>query len=179
MGLRSNYFRILQRTLVAPRLDVAGHPFTLTGRAWPKPTGGVTLQRRTTANGSWGVSVAHVKLGKKGNFTLSFHPTAARWYRLVSAGRAVSPIAHVAVQPALTLAVTGGHFRGSMYPALPGESLVLFTHTASGWVSVESAPTGQHGHAAFTTAPATGTWRVHYDGDATHRRGHSPALVVP
>jgi stage II sporulation protein D len=179
MGLRSNYFRILQRTLVAPRLDVAGQSFKLTGRAWPKPTGGVTLQRRTTANGTWGVSVAHVKLGAKGNFSLSFHPTAARWYRLVSAGKAVSPVVHVAVQPALSLAVTGGHFRGSMYPALPGESLVLFRHAASGWVSVESEPTGQHGHAAFTTVPATGTWRVHYDGDATHRRGHSPAIVVP
>jgi hypothetical protein len=179
MGLRSNYFRILQRTLAAPRLDVAGRSFKVTGRAWPKPTGGVTLQRRTTANGPWGVSVAHVKLGVKGNFTLSFHPTAARWYRLVSAGKAVSPRVHVAVQPALTLAVTSGHFQGTMYPALPGESLVLFKHAASGWVSVESETTGPSGHAAFTTVPATGTWRVHYDGDATHRRGHSPAIVVP
>jgi stage II sporulation protein D len=179
MGLRSNYFRMLQRTLVAPRIAVAGHSFKVTGRAWPKPTGGVTLQRRTTATGTWGVSVAHVKLGAKGNFSLSFHPTAARWYRLVSAGKAVSPTVHVAVQPALTLAVTGGRFQGTMYPALPGESLVLFKHTASGWVSVETQTAGQNGHAAFTTTPATGTWRLHYDGDATHRRGHSSALVVP
>jgi SpoIID/LytB domain protein len=179
MGLRSNYFRILQRTLVVPGIAVAGHPFTLTGRAWPKPTGGVTLQRRTTTNGSWGVSVAHVQLGQKGKFALSFHPTAARWYRLVSAGKAVSPVVHVAVQPALTLAVTGGHFQGTMYPALSGESLVLFKHAASGWVAVESETVGGSGHAAFTTVPVTGTWRVHYDGDATHRRGHSPAVVVP
>jgi stage II sporulation protein D len=178
MGLRSNYFRILQRTLAAPRLAVAGRSFKVTGRAWPRPTGGVTLQRRLTATGPWEVSVAHVKLGAKGNFSLSFHPTAARWYRLVSAGRAVSPQVHVAVQPALTLAVTGGHFQGTMYPALAGESLVLFRHTASGWLSVESRTAGQNGHAAFTTAPATGTWRIHYDGDATHRRGHSPALVI-
>jgi len=179
MGLRSNYFRILQRTLVAPRIAIAGRSFKVTGRAWPKPTGGVTLQRRTTATGAWQVSVARVKLGARGNFALSFHPTAARWYRLVSAGQAVSPTVHVAVRPALTLAVTRGRFRGTMYPALPGESLVLFRHTASGWVSVETGTAGRHGHVAFTTPPAKGTWRLHYDGDATHRRGHSPALVVP
>jgi hypothetical protein len=179
MGLRSNYFRILQRTLAAPATDVAGTSFKLTGRAWPKPTGGVTLQRRTTAAGAWQVSVAHLKLGAKGNFALSLHPTSNRWYRLVSAGQAVSPTVSVKVQPALTLAKTGGHFRATMYPALPGEALVLVRHTASGWVSVESETAGRKGHAAFTTVPATGTWRVHYDGDATHRRGHSPALVVP
>jgi stage II sporulation protein D len=179
MGLRSNYFRILQRTLAAPGTAVAGHAFTLTGRAWPKPTGGVTLQRRTTATGSWQVSVAHVKLGAKGNFSLALAPTADRWYRLVSAGRAVSPTVAVKVQPALTLAVKGGRFRGTMYPALPGQSLVLFKHTASGWVPVETGTAGPKGHAAFTTAPASGTWRLHYDGDATHRRGHSPALVLP
>jgi stage II sporulation protein D len=179
MGLRSNYFRILQRTLVVPRTAVAGRPFTVTGRAWPKPTGGVTLQRRTTAAGPWQASVAHVKLGAKGNFSLSFHPTANRWYRLVSAGRAVSPTVSVKVQPALRLAVKGGHFQGTMYPALSGQALVLFRHTASGWVSVESETAGPKGHAAFTTAPATGTWRIHYDGDATHRRGHSPAIAIP
>jgi SpoIID/LytB domain protein len=179
MGLRSNYFRILQRTLVVPRTAVAGRPFTVTGRAWPKPTGGVTLQRRTTAAGPWQVSVAHVKLGAKGNFSLSFHPTANRWYRLVSAGRAVSPTVSVKVEPALRLAVKGGHFQGTMYPALSGQALVLFRHTASGWVSVESETAGPKGHAAFTTAPATGTWRIHYDGDATHRRGHSPAIAIP
>jgi stage II sporulation protein D len=178
MGLRSNYFRILQRTLAVPATAVAGHPFTLTGRARPKPAGGVTLQRRTTAAGPWRVSVAHVKLGAKGKFALALAPTADRWYRLVSAGRAVSPRVAVKVQPALTLAITGGHFHGTMYPALPGQSLVLFKHTASGWVSVETQTAGPKGHAAFTTAPASGTWRLHYDGDATHRRGHSPALVV-
>jgi stage II sporulation protein D len=179
MGLRSNYFRILQRTLVAPPTAVAGHAFKLTGRVWPKPTGGVTLQRRTTATGPWQVSVRHVKLGAKGKFALSLAPTADRRYRLVSAGKAVSPRVAVKVQPALTLALTGGHFRGTMYPALPGQSLVLFKHTASGWVSVETQTAGRKGHVAFTTAPASGTWRLHYDGDATHRRGHSPALVVP
>ena len=61
----------------------------------------------------------------------------------------------------------------------PGETLVLYKHTASGWVPVESQTAGQKGHAAFTTAVTTGTWRVHYVGDATHRRGHSPAIAVP
>jgi hypothetical protein len=179
MGLRSNYFRVLQRTLVVPRTSVAGRSFHLTGRAWPRPTGGVTLQRRTTPTGPWQVALAHVPLGVKGNFTLSLHPTADRSYRLVSAGKAVSPRVSVAIQPALTLAVTAGHFRATMYPALPGETLMLYKHTASGWVPVESKTAGRKGHAAFTTAVTTGTWRVHYVGDATHLRGHSPALVVP
>jgi len=179
MDLRSNYFRILQRTLVVPRTATAGRAFHLTGRAWPRPTGGVTLQRRTTPTGAWQVALAHVPLGAKGNFSLSLHPTADRSYRLVSAGKAVSPRVSVAVQPALTLAVTAGHFQASMYPALPGETLVLYKHATSGWVAVESKTAGQKGHAAFTTAPATGTWRVHYVGDATHLRGHSPALVLP
>ncbi len=179
MGLRSNYFRILQRTLVAPRTAVAGQSFKLTGRAWPKPTGGVTLQRRTTATGPWQVAVAHLDLGGKGNFSLSLHPTSNRWYRLVSSGKAVSPVVSVKVQPALTLEVTGGQFRATMYPALPGETLELFRETASGWASVESEAAGPNGHAVFTTAPATGTWRVHYVGDATHRRGHSPAIAIP
>ena len=91
----------------------------------------------------------------------------------------MSPRVSVAVQPALTLAVTTGHFRASMYPALPGETLVLYKHTTSGWVPVESQTAGQKGHAAFTTAVTTGTWRVHYVGDATHLRGHSPAILVP
>ena len=179
MGLRSNYFRLLQRTLVVPATAVAGRAFQLTGRAWPRPTGGVTLQRRTAAGSPWQVALAHVKLGAKGNFALSLHPTADRSYRLVSAGKAVSPRVSVAVQPALTLAVVGGHFRATMYPALPGETLMLYKHTPSGWVPVESETAGQKGHAAFTTAPATGTWRVHYVGDATHLRGHSPAIAVP
>ena len=179
MGLRSNYFRVLQRTLVVPATAVAGHAFQLTGRAWPRPTGGVTLQRRTAAGSPWQVAIAHLKLGAKGNFALSLHPTADRSYRLVSGGKAVSPVVAVKVQPALTLAVTGGHFRATMYPALPGETLMLYKHTASGWVPVESETAGQKGHAAFTTAPATGTWRVHYVGDATHLRGHSPAIAVP
>jgi stage II sporulation protein D len=179
MGLRSSYFRILQRTLVVPRRAVAGQAFQLTGRAWPRPTGGVTLQRRTAAGSPWQVAIAHLKLGAKGNFALSLHPTADRSYRLVSSGKAVSPRVSVAVQPALTLAVVGGHFRATMYPALPGETLMLYKHRTSGWVPVESSTAGQKGHAAFTTAPATGSWRVHYVGDATHRRGHSPAIVIP
>jgi stage II sporulation protein D len=179
MGLRSNYFRILQRTLVVPRTDVAGTSFQLTGRAWPKPTGGVTLQRRTAAGSAWQVSVERLKLGAKGNFVLSLHPTSNRSYRLVSAGKAVSPVVTVKVQPALTLALSGGHFRAGMYPALPGETLVLYKHTTSGWVPVESETAGRKGHAAFRTTPAAGTWRVHYVGDATHLRGHSPAIVVP
>jgi hypothetical protein len=139
----------------------------------------VKLQRRTTPTGPWQPALAHLRLGAKGNFSLALHPTADRSYRLVSAGKAASPRVSVAVQPALTLAVAAGHFRATMYPALPGETLVLYKHAASGWVPVESQTAGQKGHASFTTAVRAGTWRVHYVGDATHLRGHSPALVVP
>jgi stage II sporulation protein D len=179
MGLRSTWFRLLQRTLAAPATSVAGSTFHVTGRAWPIPSGGVALERRVAPGAKWQVAVAHLPIGTKGNFSVALHPTANRAYRLVSAGKAVSPRSDVGVQPALALAVTTGHFRATMYPALPGETVVLEKQTATGWALGESETTGQHGHAAFTTAPATGNWRVHYVGDASHRRGHSPAISVP
>ncbi len=110
---------------------------------------------------------------------MALHPAADRTYRLVSAGKAVSPRVTVAVQPALTLAVSGGRFRATMYPALPGETLMLSKQTPSGWVLGESGTTGPHGNVLFTTLPSTGSWRVHYVGDATHLRGHSAAISVP
>jgi stage II sporulation protein D len=180
MGLRSTYFRLLQRTLTAPSTSIAGTTFQLTGRAWPVPGGGVTLQRRGAPGTAWHVAIPHLKVGAKtGNFSVALHPAADRTYRLVSAGRAVSPRVTVAVQPALTLVATGGRFRATMYPALPGETLVLSKQTPSGWVLGESEATGPHGNVLFTTPPSTGTWRVHYVGDATHLRGHSAAITVP
>ena len=84
----------------------------------------------------------------------------------------------VKVQPALSLAVVTGHFRATMYPALQGEMLQLEQHTAAGWPIVESAAAGRHGHAAFTTPPTSGQWRVRYPGDAIHLRGHSALFTV-
>jgi SpoIID/LytB domain protein len=180
MGLRSVWFRLLQRTLVAPSTSIAGTTFLLTGRAWPVPGGGVTLQRRGAPGTAWHVAIPHLKVGPKtGNFSVALHPAADRTYRLVSAGKAVSPRLTVLVQPALSLAVVGGHFQATMYPALLGETLVLSKQTPAGWVLGESETAGQNGHAAFTTPPTTGNWRVHYVGDATHLRGHSAAISVP
>jgi hypothetical protein len=140
--------------------------------------GRLQLERRTTAAGAWAV-VTTIKAHANGTFSLRLTPTADRWYRLLSGGKAVSPRVSVGVQPALTLAVVSGHFRASMYPALPGEELDLYQQTSGGWVKVSASTAGQHGHAVFPTAPAAGTWRVHYVGDATHRRGHSAAITLP
>jgi stage II sporulation protein D len=178
LGLRSNYFRLLQRTLVAPATAVAAAGITITGRAWPVPSGGVSLERRGAAGTPWQVVAVRLHLGASGNFTARVTPKADRVYRLVSAGAAVSPVVAVAVRPALSLAVVTGHFRATMYPALPGETLELEQHTSAGWAIVKSATAGVHGHAAFTTPPAAGQWRVRYPGDATHLRGHSAALTV-
>ena len=177
LGLRSNYFRLLQRTLVAPPTAVAGAGFTITGRAWPVPSGGLSLERRGGAGTPWQVVVASLHVGASGNFTARVTPKANRYYRLVSAGAAISPAVLVKVQPALSLGVVTGHFRASMYPALPGEKLQLERHTAAGWAIGEAATVGRHGHAAFTTPPATGLWRVRYPGDAIHLRGHSAAFT--
>ena len=179
MGLRSTYFRLLERSLSGPSTSVAGQTFQLTGRAWPVPGGGVSLQRRGAPGTAWQVAIPHLAVGANGNFSVALHPAADRTYRLVSAGRAVSPHVIVAVQPALTLVVSGGRFRATMYPALPGETLMLSRQTPSGWVLGESGTTGPHGNVLFTTPPSTGTWRVHYVGDATHQRGHSAAITVP
>jgi SpoIID/LytB domain protein len=178
LGLRSNYFRLLQRTLVAPTTAVAGAGITITGRAWPVPSGGLSLQRRGGAGTPWQVVVAALQVGASGNFTARVTPKANRFYRLFSAGAAVSPTVLVKVQPALSLAVVTGHFRATMYPALQGETLQLEQHTAAGWPIVESATAGRHGHAAFTTQPTSGQWRVRYPGDAIHLRGHSAAFTV-
>jgi stage II sporulation protein D len=179
MGLRSTWFRLLQRTLTAPARAVAKVGVTITGHVWPVPSGPVALARRGAAGTAWTVAVPALHVGVKGNFTVRLTPKADRSYRLVTGGKAVSPRVTVAVRPALALAVVGGHFQSAMYPALPGETLVLYRQSASAWVPVESAAADAHGHAVFTTPPATGKWRVHYVGDATHRRGHSPAIAVP
>jgi stage II sporulation protein D len=178
MGLRSNYFRLLQRTLTAPATAVAAAGITITGRAWPVPSGAVALERRGAAGTPWQVAVAALHINSSGDFTARLTPKADRTYRLVSAGAAVSPSVLVSVQPALSLAVVTGHFRGTMYPALTGESLQLEQHTSAGWSIVESATVGVHGHVAFTTAPAAGQWRIRFPGDSTHLRGHSAAFTV-
>jgi stage II sporulation protein D len=178
MGLRSNYFRLLQRTLVAPSTAVAAAGITITGHVWPLPSGAVSLERRGVAGAPWQVAVAALHLDASGNFSVRLTPKADRTYRLASSGAAVSPAVLVSVQPALSLAVVTGHFRATMYPALQGEMLQLEQHTSAGWSIVESATVGVHGHAAFATAPAAGQWRVRFPGDSTHLKGHSATFTV-
>jgi stage II sporulation protein D len=177
LGLRSVWFRLAQRTLTAPSTAVAGAGITVSGRAWPVP-GRLRLERRTSPGAAWGV-VTTIKAHANGTFSVKLTPTANREYRLLTGGKAVSPRVSVGVQPALTLTVVSGHFRATMYPALPGEELDLYQQAAGGWVKVSASTAGRHGHAVFPTAPAAGTWRVHYVGDASHRRGHSAAITVP
>jgi stage II sporulation protein D len=177
MGLRSTWFRLLQRTITAPATAIAGAGITVTGRAWPIPAR-LQLERRGAPGSAWSV-VKNLAVHADGTFSVQVTPIANRDYRLLSTGRAVSPRVTVGVQPALSLAVASGHFRASMYPALPGEELDLYRQTAGGWVKVSSSTAGQHGNAVFTTPPTTGNWRVHYVGDATHLRGHSAAIAVP
>ena len=69
LGLRSNYFRLLQRTLVAPATAVAAAGVTITGRAWPVPSGALSLERRGAAGTPWQVVVAALHLDASGNFT--------------------------------------------------------------------------------------------------------------
>jgi SpoIID/LytB domain protein len=177
MGLRSTWFRLAQRTLTAPSTAIAGVPITVSGRAWPVP-GRLQLERRGAPGTAWSV-VTTLKVHRDGTFSVRVTPTADRAYKLLSGGKAVSPRSTVGVQPALTLAVVSGRFRASMYPALQGEELDLYKQTSGGWVKMSTATAGKHGNAVFTTPPATGSWRVHYVGDATHRRGHSAAISVP
>jgi stage II sporulation protein D len=177
LGLRSTWFRLLQRTLTAPGSAIAGAGITVSGRAWPVPAR-LQLERRGAPGTAWSV-VATLRPHADGTFSVNVTPTANRTYKLLSSGKAISPAATVGVQPALTLAVVNGHFRATMYPALQGEELDLYQQTAGGWVKVSSSTAGQHGNAVFSTPPATGTWRVHYVGDATHLRGHSAAISVP
>jgi len=180
MGLRSTYFRLLQRTLkTATHNIVAGTTITLTGRAAPVPTHGLSLQRRTGAGTAWTTAVRSLHVGAKGNFVVRLTPTADRSYRLASAGDAVSPRINVAVAPKLALAVSGGRFRATTYPELASATLILERHTLAGWKVVESGVAGAHGRVAFATAPKAGQWRVHFGGDSSHSRGNSPVLTRP
>ena len=57
LGLRSNYFRIIQVTLNANSKPVkAGGIVTVTGRVWPRPTGAVKLLRRVAGTSAWTVA---------------------------------------------------------------------------------------------------------------------------
>ncbi len=153
MGLRSTYFRLLQRTLVAPATAVAGTPITITGRVWPVPSGGVTLERRGAPGTAWqrrpdhapcrrAEATSSVQLCPDGRPRLPARRPPARPSRRTSASRC---------SPTLTLADSRrARFRATMYPALPGEELdALPRRAARCWTLVEAAHADANGHAAL------------------------------
>jgi stage II sporulation protein D len=98
LGLRSTYFRVLEVRISLPGKPVkAGTTFTMTGRVWPRPSGSVTLERKTPTSTSWEVSVAHVPLGSTGLFSLRLRPSGDRTYRLRLENGAYSPVVHLTV----------------------------------------------------------------------------------
>jgi stage II sporulation protein D len=177
MGLRSTYFRLLQVSLSAPATATAGEGVTLTGRLWPKPLGPFHLEFRLGSATTWTTATATPTLDSEGRFSMLRRPLKNVAYRLVRP-MAFSPVVHVAVHPALTLAVSNGHFRGTMKPHLAGSTVTLQRHTASGWVARDTATVGPKGGYAFSIAPAAGSWRVRFAGDADHAAGFSATLVV-
>ncbi|MDX6496360.1 MAG: hypothetical protein QOE17_2346 [Gaiellales bacterium] len=177
MGLRSTYFRLLQVSLSAPTTATAGQGFMLTGRLWPKPLGPFHLEFRLGSAATWTTATATPTLDSEGRFAVSRRPLKNVAYRLVRP-MAFSPVVHVAVHPALTLAASNGHFRGTMKPHLAGSTVTLQRHAASGWVARATATVGPKGGYVFSMAPAAGIWRVRFAGDADHAAGSSATLVI-
>ena len=177
MGLRSTYFRLLQVSLSAPATATAGQGLTLTGRLWPKPLGPFHLEFRLGSDTTWTTATVNPTLDSEGRFSILRRPLKNVAYRLVR-GMAFSPVVHVAVHPALTLAFSNSHFHGTMKPHLAGSSVTLQRHTVSGWVARDAATVGPKGGYVFSLAPSAGRWRVRFAGDADHAAGFSGALVV-
>jgi stage II sporulation protein D len=178
MGLRSNYFRLVGVTLNAPVTVTAGTQMTLAGRVWPRQAGPVALERRNAPTGTWTTIVPSLGLAPDGTFSLKLSPLQNRQYRLATRTHAFSPQRFVHVAPALTLAHSGGRFVATMYPPIPGSGLRLQRHTASGWLTVQTAPTGPRGHATYTTPVTAGLWRVLFPGDAHHTAAASPVVTI-
>ncbi len=177
MALRSTYFRLLQVTLSAPTAATAGQAFTLAGRLWPAPVGPFHLEFRLGSETSWKTATTTPTLDSAGRFSILRHPTQNVAYRLVRP-MAFSPVVHVAVHPALTLAASNGSFHGTMKPALAGSTVTLQRHGVSGWVARGTATVSAKGGYAFSVAPAAGSWRVRFAGDADHAGGFSAVLVI-
>jgi hypothetical protein len=65
-----------------------------------------------------------------------------------------------------------------MKPHLAGSTVTLQRHSASGWVARDTATVGPKGGYVFSLAPAAGSWRVRFAGDADHAAGFSATLVL-
>jgi len=179
MGLRSNYFRLVQVSLGAPRSVVVGTRIRVAGRVWPDPSGPVSLLRRGRPGAPWKVAVPRLPVKADGTFAVRLRPTANRIYRVRTPRGAASPRRTVFVRPALTLARSRGSFRATIVPALRGATLGLQHHTASGWRTLEHATVGRRGHARFTRPASKGRWRVSFPGDVHHAAARSAPVSVP
>jgi hypothetical protein len=174
MHLRSTYFRILQVSLSAPSDSDAGQQFQLRGRLWPKPAG-FKLELRKGSSSTW-ARITGVSLDSDGRFSLARHPMQDSSYRLSRAGDFRVTV-HVHVHPVLTLAA-GRRFHGTILPKLQGTTVTLQKDTPGGWVAVEDATVAADGTYRFTTAAASGSWRVHFKRDADHSAASSPVLII-
>jgi SpoIID/LytB domain protein len=175
LHLRSTYFRILQVTLTAPDDIDAGDQFSLRGRLWPRPSG-FTLEARKGSSSTW-TRISGVTLDADGRFSLPRSPAQDTSYRLTRRG-AFAVSVHVDVHPVLTLG-QGGGFHGTIVPKLQGATVTLQHDTSGGWTDVEPATVAADGSYHFSTAVASGSWRVHFAHDADHSSGTSTTLVVP
>lgn len=176
LHLRSTYFRILQVTLVAPSDADAGQQFQLRGRLWPRPAA-FTLEVSKGSSGTWTRITSPVTLDSDGRFSIPRSPMGDASYRLSRAG-AFPVTVHVRVHPVLTLA-GGSRFHGTMLPKLQGATVTLQKDTPGGWIAVEDATVAADGSYRFSTAVASGSWRVHFAHDADHSAANSTTLVVP
>jgi SpoIID/LytB domain protein len=98
LGLRSNYFRIVQMSITTNQKPVKrGGVVTVTGRVWPRPTGTVKLLRRVAGTSAWTVGAPSLTLGTGGRFT--FHTTAvsSRSFKLGTSTGGISPVVTLTV----------------------------------------------------------------------------------
>ncbi len=105
LGLRSDYYRIVQETLGLAKGSVKrGAVVVIQGRVWPRPSGPVKLLRRMPGSSAWTVGVAKLSLGTEGRFTVRTTAVSSRSFKLGSSNGAISPVVTLTV-PAATSAV--------------------------------------------------------------------------
>ena len=95
LSLRSTYFRLLGLTLIAPARVANGSTFSVTGRAWPRPTV-LRLQVKLDGTSTWLTAPTAVHMAANGTFTVRRVQHQSVSYRLVRTS-GVSPVVHVTI----------------------------------------------------------------------------------
>ena len=95
LSLRSTYFRLLGVTLIAPARVANGSTFSVTGRAWPRPTV-LRLQVKLDGTSTWLTAPTAVHMAANGTFTVRRVQHQSVSYRLVRTS-GVSPVVHVTI----------------------------------------------------------------------------------